>query len=84
MARIDWPKHVSMSVPHLPEFGKSKHISFALSTYPGRLSAVASSDYKLRKFTLATAYPRSVLRDQKKSLRQLGLAPSAVLTVCPE
>ena len=38
----------------------------------------------LRKFLLATTYPKAVLKDQKKTLRQLKLLPSAVLTVCPE
>lgn len=37
-----------------------------------------------RKFLLATAFPKTVLKDQKKTLRQLKLLPSAVLTVCPE
>ncbi|CAL1153707.1 unnamed protein product [Cladocopium goreaui] len=36
------------------------------------------------KFLLATTYPKAVLKDQKKTLRQLKLLPSAVLTVCPE
>eukprot|EP00913_Durusdinium_trenchii_P010646 g9988.t1 len=36
------------------------------------------------KFTLATSYPKAVLKDRSKTLRQLHLTPSAVLTLCPE
>jgi len=51
----------------------------------GELASLSGSGFDVpEKFVLATTYPKSVLKDQKKTLRQLKLVPSAVLTVCPE
>lgn len=59
---------------------------YAWASCCGELSALQGQDgFEVPiRFYLATTFPRVVLSDRAKSLRELQLLPNAILALCPE